>query len=343
MTNPETAALLTAERQHGLITRRQAAELGITRARWRQWATRGGWELVTNRVARRLGSPRTTHQRVLAAALDVGPSTYVSHWSAAALWGIPNVDVEPTDLIVVRGGSQTRTALARTHRPRHLPDPFSTVLDGIPVVRPALVVLQLASMVSPARLGRLLDQFWTRRLLSGPSMARELAPLMHRGRAGTVAVRQLLESLPPGYVPPATGLEGRFASILERAGLEPMRRQVDLGDDASWSGRVDFLDADLPFVVEVDSERYHAALTDAAADRARQERLEAGGFVVRRFDEVDVWRHPERIVDEVRAVRAELRRQTRPITASPARNRPRGEPSGAVRPAAARWVEFWSA
>lgn len=296
-----------AERQHGLVSRRQATALGVSRSQWRHWSQAGGWELVTNRVVRRSGSPRTLQQRVLAAALDVGPSAYVSHWSAAALWGVPNVDVEPTDLIVVRGGSETASTLARTHRPRHLTDPFGAILDGIPVVRPALVLLQLAPRVSAGRLQRLLDQLWSRRLLSAPSAARELAPLMHRGRAGTVALRALFESLPPGYVPPASGLEGRFASILERAGLSPMRRQIDLGGEESWSGRVDFVDPDLPLVVEVDSERYHSALTDVVADAARQARLEADGFVVRRFDETELWRYPERVVDEVRRVRAALR------------------------------------
>lgn len=296
-----------SERQHGLVTRCQVRDVGLSDDGWWHRLRGGGWDRITNRVARRRGAPPSTEQRVLAAVLDVGPSAYVSHWSAAALWGIPNVDVEPVDVIVVRGGRQVRSTLARTHRPRHLPDPFGTVLDGIPVVRPALVVLQVAPMVSPERLRRLLDQFWARRLLSGPSLANELDPLLHRGRPGTVAVRSLLAALPADYVPPASGLEGRFATIMEQAGLPAMRRQVDLGGEGSWSGRVDFLDVEVPLVVEVDSERHHASLTDASADRARQSLLEAAGFTVLRFGETDIWRRPTHVVDRVREVRAALR------------------------------------
>lgn len=300
-----------AEAQHGLVTRAQVRASGVTDDSWWYLLHGDGWECITRRVARRAGAPRTFQQRVLAAAFDVGPSAYVSHWSAAALWGIPNVGVEPTDLIVVRQGSQTPTSLARIHRPRHLPDPFGASLDGIPVVRPALVLLQLAAQVTPARLGRLLDQFWTRRLVSGPSVRRELSPLMHRGRAGTLNLRNLLDSLPLDYVPPASGLEGRFAAILERADVPAMRRQVDLGDEGAWSGRVDFVDRHVPLVIEVDSERYHTALTDEAADRVRQDSLERAGFVVRRFDETDIWRRPDWTASEVKQERAKLLRQRR--------------------------------
>ena len=307
MTDPELELVALAEHQHGLITRRQAREAGVTRSGWAHRLRSDRWQAVSHRVARRRGSPNTVQQRLLAAVLDVGPSAYISHGAAAALWGANGFDQEPPDLIVVRDGSQTLTELARVHRPRHLPDPFGTTLEAIPVVRPTLVLLQLAPKLSPDRLRRLLDQLWTRRLLSGASVARELAGLMHRGRPGTVAMRKLLDSLPDGYVPAASGLEGRFAWILEAAGLPTMRRQVDLGDEGSWAGRVDFLSHDVPLVVEVDSERYHSALTDREADVARQQRLEAAGFVVCRFTDTEVWRHPARVVEQVRRQRTRLR------------------------------------
>ncbi|WCO65472.1 DUF559 domain-containing protein [Iamia majanohamensis] len=193
------------------------------------------------------------------------------------------------------------------HLPRHLPDPFAADLDGVPVVRPALILLQLAPRVHPARLARLLDWMWTRRLLSGPSVRAELEPVMHRGRAGTAVLRDLLDSLPDDYVPAASGLESRFASIVADHDLPAMRRQVDLGDGERWCGRVDFLACDLPLVVEVDSDRYHRALTDREADRRRQGRLDAAGFVVARVDEFQVWHRPGEVVERVRAAAWEAR------------------------------------
>lgn len=298
-----------SERQHSLVARRQGQELGLTRAAWRWRTIRPDWDLLSPRVARRTGSPSTPEQRALAAVLDVGPSAYVSHASAAALWGIPGFTVQPVHVIVVRGGRQVPSSLAITHRPRHLPDPFGTELDGIPVVRPALLLLQLAAEVRPARLRRILDRMWDRRLLSGPSVARELAPLMHRGRDGTAPLREVLDGLPTGYVPSASSLEARAEAVLREAGLGPFRRQVDLGDGGRWCGRVDLLHESLPVVVEIDSDKYHAALTDAADDLARDLRLERAGFTVVRVQEAEVWHRPSAAVAKVRAALAGGRRR----------------------------------
>ena len=306
MTRIDDDLCALAERQHGLVARRQADALGLSRRAWLRRQQGGGWETLTPRVARRTGSPASVSQQALAGVLDAGPSTFVSHESGAAVWGAPGYRIEPTQVISTRGRG-VRSPLVTVHLPRHLPDAFAAELDGVPVVRPALVLLQLAPRVHPARLARLLDWMWSRRLLSGPSVRAELEPVMHRGRAGTAALRDLLDSLPADYVPAASGLESRFASIVADHDLPAMRRQVDLGDGERWCGRVDFLARDLPLVVEVDSDRYHQALTDREADRRRQERLDAAGFVVARVDELQVWHRPGEVVERVRAAAWEAR------------------------------------
>ena len=242
----------------------------------------------------------TQSQRALAAVLDVGPSAYVSHSSSASMWGVPGMRLEPVQVMVVRGGRETITPLATTHRPTHLPDPFAAVLDGVPVVRPALMVLQLAHDMHPEKLKAMVDRLWSRRLLSGPSLQRELEPVLGRGRAGTTAIRELLERFPEGYVPPASGLESRFASIVADFDLGPFRRQVDLGDDEAWCGRVDFVSEELPLVVEVQSELYHSSLTDQEADARRRQRLKAAGFEVVEVWDAEVWHRRALVVDRVR-------------------------------------------
>ena len=255
---------------------------------------------MSPRVVRRAGAPTSSSQRALAAVLDVGPDSYVSHGSAAALWGVPGMTLEPVDVMVLRGGRETETELATTHRPTHLPDPFATVLDGVPVVRPSLVVLQLAHDMHPDRLRATVDRLWSRRLLSGPSLRRELEPVLGRGRAGTRAVRELLERFPPGYVPPASGIESRFAQIVVDFDLGRFRRQVDLGDDETWCGRVDFVAEEWPLIVEVQSELYHSSLTDREADARRRARLEAAGFQVVEVWDAEVWHRRSVVVDRVR-------------------------------------------
>lgn len=309
MSTADEHLIQLAEQQHGLIALRQVREAGLSREAWRHRLARGDWERITPRVVRRPGSPPNDVQRALAAVLDVGPSALLTHRSAAAHWGAPGPSVHPHEVMVLRG-RRTPSPLATVHRPRHLPDPYAAVLDGVPVVRPALVLLQLAPTMHPERLRRLLDWFWSRRLLSGPSVRRELDDLMHRGRAGTVALRALLDELPDDYTPTASALEGRFARILADAGLPEMRRQVDLGGER-WCGRVDFVAVDLPLVAEVDSETYHSALSSRADDTVREAALTDAGFKVVRITDQEVWHNPRVIVDRVRAARHLLLRQRR--------------------------------
>ncbi len=292
-----------AEHQHGLVTRAQMDAAGVGRSGRRHRLARGEWEQLSPRVLQRRGAPATSAQAAMAAVLDVGPSSYLSHWSAAAVWGVPGARLAPHHVIVVRPRAPQVSSLATVHRPRHLTDPFAAMLDGLPVVRPELTLLQMAAHLHPGRLARWVDRMWSDGLVSGRSLRRHLGPLMHRGRAGTAAMRQVLDDRPDTYVPPASGLEGRFVEVAREAGLR-FRRQVDLGGDEQWCGRVDFLAEDLPLVVEVDSERYHAALVDRAADAAREARLVAAGFTVVRVTDHQVWYDRPAVVRAVLAGRA---------------------------------------
>jgi very-short-patch-repair endonuclease len=296
-----------AEGQHGLVARHQVSAIGLSRSAWAHRCAGDRWERLSVRVARRPGSPPTTEQSALAAVLDMGPDAYLSHQSAAALWGVPGFEVAPIQVMVVRG-HRTASTLATVHHPRHLTDPFSAVLAGIPIVRPALLVLQLAALVHPGRLERVFDGLWSRGLLSAPSVRAELAPVLGRGRAGSAVMRELLDRRPADYVPPASGLEARFAQIVRDFDLPPMRRQVDLGDGERWCGRVDFVARELRLIVEVDSDRYHSALTDVEADAARRGALEVAGFTFACVREFDVWHRPARVAAQVRRAITEARR-----------------------------------
>lgn len=295
----DAAMLDLAETQHGLVGRDQALGLGLSEDGWRRRSRNPGWEALTARVLRRRGSPPTDHQRALAACLDLGDDALLSHESAAALWGLPGFRLTPLEVMVTRE-RRTASGLARVHHPLHLVEPFAAVQHGLPVVRPGLMLLQLANGMHPEQLRRRLDWLWSRRLISGPSLRRELDSVMHQGRPGTAALRELLDALPPGYVPPASGLESRFQQIVADHDLPAMRRQVDLGDDVQWCGRVDFRAEEVPLVVEVQSDLYHRALSSEQDDARRRARLESAGFALLEVDEADVWHRPADVARRVR-------------------------------------------
>jgi very-short-patch-repair endonuclease len=86
--------------------------------------------------------------------------------------------------------------------------------------------------------------------------------------------------------------------LMQGAGI-PVRRQVDSGGDR-WTGRVDFRHRWLPLVIEIQSEKYHASLSDRRADALRTAQLRTDGFVVVEISDGLVWTAPATVVDLVR-------------------------------------------
>lgn len=94
-----------------------------------------------------------------------------------------------------------------------------------------------------------------------------------------------------------------MSRILAEAGLPEMRRQVNVGDELGWIGRVDLRDKERSLILEVQSERFHSSLIDQQVDARRIERLERAGFVVVEVTDVQVWHKPHEVVEAVRVGR----------------------------------------
>jgi very-short-patch-repair endonuclease len=294
-----------SERQHGLLTVAQTVAAGWSESTRRHAVAAGDWVPMGNRVLRRRGSPLTKATALLAAVLDAGPGAALSHTTAAAWWGLPGFDLRHVHVTRRRVLSTPAPLVDRLHNVRSLPPSHTTVLDGVPVMRPERVAFELCATVHPERAARAIDAGWSRGLFSGASLRRLLDEHAKRGRKGTVVMRAILDDRPPGWVPPASGLESRVMQILAEAGLGLWRRQVDLGADR-WCGRVDFLHEFRPLVLEVQSERYHAALLDREHDARRKAALEQAGFTVVEVWDTEVWHHREVVVDRVAAALREL-------------------------------------
>jgi len=290
--------LALAERQHGLVTRRQLRELGMDRRSVRRLELGPGWTALSDEVLRRSGSAETHAQRLLAAVLDAGPGAFLSHLPAGSWWGLAGCFRFPAH-VVRTSRSRRCTELAEVHIVRALPERWTTELDGVPVVRPELLALHLFAVCAEERAERLVETLWSMRLLSGASIERFLIELGRSGRNGTAGLRRYLEERGPGYVPTASGVEARVQQILRDAGIE-LRPQVDSGG-ATWTGRVDFRHAVVRFVLEVQSERYHSALVDRESDRRRITQLRTDGYVVAEVTDNQVWTRPWEVVETVRA------------------------------------------
>jgi very-short-patch-repair endonuclease len=292
-----------AERQHGLITTAQLIRLGVSDHQLQRLLGRGILVRCSSRVHRLGGSPPTAAQQLLASVLAAGPRAALSHSTALAHWGVRGFIVDPVHVTRHRDEGDRSVRDTVVHEVRDLPASEIRVLDGIPVVSPALALLQLAGMrgVHPGRVARAVDAAWSDRLVSFRSLDALLARMSQRGRAGLRLLRELVQERGPDHVPPASNLEARVAKLLVDAGLPAMRRQVDSGDGAGWVGRVDFRAEIRPVILEVQSERFHRSLTSRRDDAARLSGLRRAGFEVVEVTDVDVFHRPEVLVERLSA------------------------------------------
>lgn len=281
-----------AESQHGVIHHSQAVALAPTRSAARHELHQNRWVDGELGVHRLIGARQTTDQALMADLLRAGPGSAISHHSAAGLWGVPGESPLPTHVTRPRHTSGKRLGHIALHEARRLNGDQVTTLRGLLVVRPERVPFDLANIgVGSERVERVVDRLWADRLVSGRSLRRVLDSLPRRGFRGTASMRRILDHRGDDWVPPASGLESRAMSLLERNGFDGFERQIDLGGN-DWVGRVDFVDRSSKVVIEVQSDRHHAALASQRDDAARFDRLEQAGFTVVEVWEDEVWYRP---------------------------------------------------
>ncbi|MEW6153390.1 MAG: DUF559 domain-containing protein [Actinomycetota bacterium] len=286
--------------QHGLVSRAQARAAGGTAEMIRLRLASPDWDAVTYRVLRLVGTPSSDQHRAMAAVLDAGPGTAVSHQSAAAMWGLPGFDAGTIHVSRPRGGPARSSPLAVVHWPTWLPDQHVSRLDGVPVTTVARTIFDLASDLHPKRVARTVDNALARRLVRASAIVGLCSSLAEQGRAGTRLMRELMAERDGAYVAPESGLEARFLALVAAAGLPTPERQVDVGGD-DWVGRVDFLFRPERLVAEIDGDLSHTALLDQEADDERDRRLRAAGYEVVRVTARQVWYRPDEAISLLRA------------------------------------------
>jgi hypothetical protein len=277
-----------ASRQHGVVGRAQARMIsGGTPAALKHRLKTGEWEPLSPRVMRLVGSPWSFDQRCMAAVLDGGPGTALSHESAAAFLGVPGFSDVRLHVSRTHAGAYARVRpLARMHDITFLPERHVTFVRAVPVTTMARTIFDLAGSVRPARTARVLDNALSLGLVPLETVRRTAIELFERGRNSTTVMRELLDERGAGYIPPASSLEARFLAILIAAGEDPLPdKQVDAGGDGGWIGRADFRGPEPNLLFEVDSDRHHTELLDAESDRDRDQRFWAAGFHVVRITE----------------------------------------------------------
>ena len=265
-----------AAAQLGLVSGRQLREAGWPRPRVARAVIAGLLVPVRRDVFALAGTPPSAGQPLMAACLAAGPDAVASHRSAAWLHRVP--DALPDDLdVTVPGGPPPRLHGVAGHSPRRLDAAEIVRADGIPATSAARTVVDLSAMYSAFRLARALDHVLRTHRCRLDEVRASFDRVAGRGRAGTAALRRLLEEREEGLKPGDSDLEVKVVRALRRAGLPPpvQGHQVVVGR------RVFVLDLAWPparLGIEVDGFAPHATRTAFDRDRERGMVLLAAGW-----------------------------------------------------------------
>lgn len=292
-----------ARSQYHVISRTQARELGANRRQIADAVASDEWEWATSRVLRLVGGRRSFEQLCMIAVLHTGGS--LCGESTLALCGVPGYRRRaPVRVVVRRGQGYEGFPGAVVSEVRSLPAHHLMLINGIRSVTPTRAIYDLAARHHWEKVHRAIKNTWRRKWTSGGLLHQMGPEWLGRGRAGTVAMRHLLEITPLDYRLPDSNLEDRVCSVLEDAGFPRPKRQVNAGNDSRRIGRVDIKDPELPLLGEVDSEMFHFEPIDGDDDAARDADFDDAGFDLVRFKESEIWHDPALCVERWRAARA---------------------------------------
>jgi hypothetical protein len=278
-----------AESAHGVVTRAELLDAGVTR----------------NEIARRLrtgallreypGVYRVGHRapsveaRYLAAVKACGRAAHLCGRAAAYLLGIVKGSPPPPE---VTATTKRRLKGVRTHRSRRpYPADEVTTWRGIPVTTPARTLVDLAAVLSKDALARACHEAGVR---YGTTPAHVEAILERRGRSpGAGKLRAILRG---DVHVTLSKLEKRF---LER--LREIGRPLPKTNRPAGGRYVDCRWPDHHLTVELDSYTYHSSRYAWEQDRRREREAYARGDDFRRYTYGDVFERPERMLAELLA------------------------------------------
>jgi hypothetical protein len=288
--------------QHGLVTRRQAIDTGLTSSALQRRTASGILVPRHPRVLRAAGAPVTWRSEVLAAVMWAGEAAIASHRAAGALWQLDGIEPGAIEVTVPRVQAPQRRGV-RVHRAVTLEPRHRSTIDGIPVAGICLTLVQLASVLRPDALATVLDSALVQGLTRADRVLDCVDLLGRRGRRGIGTLVELLGERMDGQRPHATRFERRLSALLERAGLVRPVRQFEIRIDEVVVARPDLAYPELMIAIEADSYRWHGGRSFWERDLDRRTKLAADGWLVLHFSWRKLVAEPEYVVKQVDAAR----------------------------------------
>jgi very-short-patch-repair endonuclease len=301
--------------QHGVVSRKQLRELGVSDSAIEK-AVLGGRLHLAFRGAFGVGLlPSGELARMMAAVLSCGEDAVVSHLTAAHLLGLR--DRAPASVELTAGGKAGRDiAGIRRH---YVPLPRGGEKGhcrSIPCTSPSRTIVDLAGILGERSLRRIVERAAVLRLLDAQAIARLLAA---RRRRGAPTLRAILQ--PWGATdskPPTTSrasatrvatlaphvrseLEARLLTLIGESDLpDPICNQRIDSHEGSAHIEVDFLWPRHRLVVETDGRSFHDDPLAFERDRKRDRDLQLNGYRVVRFTHRHIEEEPDAVISAIR-------------------------------------------
>lgn len=293
----EQAIAELARRQHGVVSRDQLLRMGFQTGAIGRRLRGGRLHRIhpgTYAVGHRL---LTQHGRWMGAVLASGPDSALSHWSAAALWGIRSGARERIDVTVPHA---TRSSDRIRRHVSLVPGDEVIVMNGIPVTTVPRTIFDLAATEPVDVVRSLIREAEFRELHDRLS----LWDLVGRypGRRGIRKVKIALVALEDEPVDERKSrLEERFDPFLRRHDLpRPRFNGWMLVGEKRF--QVDCLWPDQRQIVELDGWQGHKTRTAFREDRARDRRLRVAGYGVTRLTWNQLDDEPETVASDLRVL-----------------------------------------
>jgi hypothetical protein len=285
--DPDRAVAAIADRQWGVVKRRQLAASGLSRT------------AIADRVARKrlrvmyrgvyaLGHARLRREgEWLAAAWASGERAVLSHWDAAAHLGLMPLHGRLIHVTTpVRSGRIPDRRRIKLHRVGTLRAWECALIEEIPTTTVARTLLDLAPELRPRAMEDAIAQANRLDLFDLVAVRRCLDE--HPRQHGAPALRRLLEALEGvGTADVRSILEILVLQLCDDHGLPQ-----PIANATVEKFLVDFFWPTKRLIVEADSYTYHSMPGAFERDRERDQHLTLAGYTVVRFTHAQVTRQP---------------------------------------------------
>lgn len=286
-------------RQHGLIERSQALDLGMTKAQIERRLRTGRWKRTARGVYRHTAAEQTRHSRLLTVCL--AHNALASHTSAAALHEIDGYSLDRIEVVVAANRSPAVKG-AKLHKSAQMDLARPTERKAIPVTGVGRTVLDVAAVVSRRRLDDTIDAVLRTGKLRLWDLYAVLASHARRGRDGCGALRAALDARSGDDRVPLSRWSRMVGDLLVEAGLDPPCFEHSIrADCGEFIAEVDLAYPDRNLAIELDSVRWHHNLRSFGHDRQRRNRLLLAGWDVLNFTWDDYSRRPGQLCATVAA------------------------------------------